>query len=505
MTVRLARPAFHHHPLSTHSKSVHRAVADVRIGRGNHEAFGDGLVPLRGWYPFEILHFPVRSLEHCVRKYVDAVRRAGEERGEGNPEPHGGGPSRVPRRASGGVLRPARRGRRRAPAGPRGRHAGRGHAPARRLASGWGLARTSTSAASTSSSRPSTRASPPHSRSRTSRSLSARASTISTPASASSSEARSRGCEESFGEARPREAAPARLEPPPRARPDQTGGGHSLRARPRRVLAPGARLADGEGPGQLGLPRLLPPAPRLRSAVLGPTGLPDPDHAPRGRAAAGPRRHGAARGRLRRPVRDLRRRLERDGADVRPHPCPRERGAPARLPGLGDALPPGLERRGLRDRDRALGAAPCPHARPAVARGASRRSAPASRRSCSRARRTRCSSRWRSHRSCCPCRGGGGSRGRRRASWPLSGCSASGPCTTASATTTRRSPAAAARGCRSCACSSPTRRSRRRTARLRVGSPISSRPRCSRRTRTRACAYRSTRTSRTARTTRSCA
>jgi Glycosyl transferase family 2 len=70
MTVRLATPAFHHHPLSTHSKSAHRAAADVRIGRGNHEAFGEGLIPLRGWYPLEILHFPVRSLEHCVRKYV---------------------------------------------------------------------------------------------------------------------------------------------------------------------------------------------------------------------------------------------------------------------------------------------------------------------------------------------------------------------------------------------------------------------------------------------------
>ncbi|MEX2556631.1 MAG: glycosyltransferase family 2 protein [Actinomycetota bacterium] len=70
MTVRLGTPAFHHHPLSTHSKSAHRGVPDVRIGRGNHEAFGDGLLPLRGWYPIEILHFPVRSLEHCVRKYV---------------------------------------------------------------------------------------------------------------------------------------------------------------------------------------------------------------------------------------------------------------------------------------------------------------------------------------------------------------------------------------------------------------------------------------------------
>ena len=70
MTVRLARPSFHPHPLSTHFKSAHRAAADVRVGRGNHEAFADGLVPLRGWYPIEILHFPVRSLEQCTRKYV---------------------------------------------------------------------------------------------------------------------------------------------------------------------------------------------------------------------------------------------------------------------------------------------------------------------------------------------------------------------------------------------------------------------------------------------------
>jgi Glycosyl transferase family 2 len=70
MTVRLCDPSFHPHPLSIHFKSAHRGVADVRIGRGNHEAFGQGLVALRGWYPIEILHFPVRSLEHCRRKYV---------------------------------------------------------------------------------------------------------------------------------------------------------------------------------------------------------------------------------------------------------------------------------------------------------------------------------------------------------------------------------------------------------------------------------------------------
>jgi len=70
MTARLCQPSFHPHPLSIHFKSAHRGVADVRVGRGNHEAFGTGLVALRGWYPIEILHFPVRSLEHCMRKYV---------------------------------------------------------------------------------------------------------------------------------------------------------------------------------------------------------------------------------------------------------------------------------------------------------------------------------------------------------------------------------------------------------------------------------------------------
>lgn len=70
MTARLCAPRFHPHPLSTHFKTAHRAVADVRVGRGNHEAFGAGLVALRGWYPIEIHHFPVRSLAHCLRKYV---------------------------------------------------------------------------------------------------------------------------------------------------------------------------------------------------------------------------------------------------------------------------------------------------------------------------------------------------------------------------------------------------------------------------------------------------
>src|SRR5688572_20464676 len=70
MTARLCRPSFHPHPLGIHFKSAHRSVPNIRVGRGNHEAFGAGLVALRGWYPIEILHFPVRSLAHCMRKYV---------------------------------------------------------------------------------------------------------------------------------------------------------------------------------------------------------------------------------------------------------------------------------------------------------------------------------------------------------------------------------------------------------------------------------------------------
>ena len=86
--------------------------------------------------------------------------------------------------------------------------------------------------------------------------------------------------------------------------------------------------------------------------------------------------------------------------------------------------------------------------------------------------------------------------GRGRASW------ARGPCTTAFATTTRRSRAADARGSRSCASSWPTRRSRRRTAtRPAARAPHRARGAAEAR-RTRASTSRSTPTSRTGRTTR---
>jgi hypothetical protein len=78
MTVRLCRPEYHDHPFSTDRKSIHRARSDVRVGRGNHEVFGEGFFPMLGWFPIEVLHFPIRSLEQCTRKYVTqyhALRR----------------------------------------------------------------------------------------------------------------------------------------------------------------------------------------------------------------------------------------------------------------------------------------------------------------------------------------------------------------------------------------------------------------------------------------------
>jgi hypothetical protein len=78
MTVRLCTPAFpgdkttiHH----AHQKVAHRAKHDVLVEAGNHDAVGDGLDPLRGWHPIEILHFSLRSVEQIGRKALGGWRR----------------------------------------------------------------------------------------------------------------------------------------------------------------------------------------------------------------------------------------------------------------------------------------------------------------------------------------------------------------------------------------------------------------------------------------------
>jgi hypothetical protein len=70
MTIRTCEPAGGIHPFNPHFKTVHRASPDVEVGGGNHDVNGSGLTPLPGWYPIDILHFPIRSLEQFERKFL---------------------------------------------------------------------------------------------------------------------------------------------------------------------------------------------------------------------------------------------------------------------------------------------------------------------------------------------------------------------------------------------------------------------------------------------------
>lgn len=79
MTVRLAKPA---HPgdketiFHAHQKVAHRAHPEIEVERGNHDASGPGLEPLRGWHPIEVLHFSFRSPAQLERKASGGWLRA---------------------------------------------------------------------------------------------------------------------------------------------------------------------------------------------------------------------------------------------------------------------------------------------------------------------------------------------------------------------------------------------------------------------------------------------
>jgi len=49
-------------------KVVHRAHSEVQVTRGNHALVDSPFAPLRGWYPIEVFHFPLRSHAQCERK-----------------------------------------------------------------------------------------------------------------------------------------------------------------------------------------------------------------------------------------------------------------------------------------------------------------------------------------------------------------------------------------------------------------------------------------------------
>jgi hypothetical protein len=71
MTVRFSPLAPIHDPSSLYRpfrKVIHRGDPNVTLVRGHHAVRGGALAPLRGWYPIEAFHFPIRSREQCARK-----------------------------------------------------------------------------------------------------------------------------------------------------------------------------------------------------------------------------------------------------------------------------------------------------------------------------------------------------------------------------------------------------------------------------------------------------
>jgi hypothetical protein len=62
------------HPFHAQDKVLHRAHPDVTLSAGNHDARWASSVDLRGFWHFEVLHFPMRSAEQCVAKWGNYVR-----------------------------------------------------------------------------------------------------------------------------------------------------------------------------------------------------------------------------------------------------------------------------------------------------------------------------------------------------------------------------------------------------------------------------------------------
>ena len=71
MTTRFSALAPINDPASLYKpirKIIHRGHPEIRLTRGNHALVGSPFAPLRGWFPVECLHFPLRSLAQCEHK-----------------------------------------------------------------------------------------------------------------------------------------------------------------------------------------------------------------------------------------------------------------------------------------------------------------------------------------------------------------------------------------------------------------------------------------------------
>ena len=71
MTVRFSALAPINDPASLYKpirKVVHRGHPEIRLTRGNHALVDSPFAPLRGWFPIECFHFPLRSEAQCAHK-----------------------------------------------------------------------------------------------------------------------------------------------------------------------------------------------------------------------------------------------------------------------------------------------------------------------------------------------------------------------------------------------------------------------------------------------------
>jgi hypothetical protein len=81
MTARMSSSAPINDPRSLYRpnlKVIHRADPNVAVSIGTQRLVDSPLIPLRGWYPVEFMHFPVRSIEQCGRKYSYQEIAAGQ-------------------------------------------------------------------------------------------------------------------------------------------------------------------------------------------------------------------------------------------------------------------------------------------------------------------------------------------------------------------------------------------------------------------------------------------
>lgn len=61
-------------------KAIHRGDPNVTLSAGAHTLIDSQHLPLRGWYPVELLHFPIRGYEQSDRKYANLRDALGESR-----------------------------------------------------------------------------------------------------------------------------------------------------------------------------------------------------------------------------------------------------------------------------------------------------------------------------------------------------------------------------------------------------------------------------------------